>query len=198
MRIEMRKQIAGLTSNIFNPFLLGLIIILVLSFESTSGILDALKWSLILIAISIIPVFLFVVYLVRNGKLDGIFANVRRQRTGIYLLAGVCAIVGGIIITYFGAPLALLAVSVAGLSAVIVFVCINFLWKISIHIAFVAASVTVLVILYGPIAALSLVLLPLVAWARIELGHHSLAQVAVGASLAALIVVVVFYLFGLL
>ena len=198
MRIEMRKQIAGLASNIFNPFLVSLIIILVLSFESTSGILDALKWSLILIAISIIPVFLFVVYLVRNGKLDGIFANVRRQRTGIYLLAGVCAIVGGIIITYFGAPLALLAVSVAGLSAVIVFICINFLWKISIHIAFVAASVTVLLILYGPIAALSLVLLPLVAWARIELGHHSLAQVAVGALLAALIVVVVFYLFGLL
>ena len=194
----MRKQIAGLTSNIFNPFLVSLIIILVLSFESTSGILDALKWSLILIAISIIPVFLFVVYLVRNGKLDGIFANVRRQRTGIYLLAGVCAIIGGIIITCFGAPLALLAVSVAGLSAVIVFICINFLWKISIHIAFVAASVTVLLILYGPIAALSLVLLPLIAWARIELGQHSLAQVAVGASLAALIVVVVFYLFGLL
>ena len=194
----MRKQIAGLTSDIFNPFLVSLVIILVLSFESTSGILDALKWSLILTAISIIPVFLFVVYLVRNGKLDGIFANVRRQRTGIYLLAGVCAIVGGIIITYFGAPLALLAASVAGLSAVIAFICINFLWKISIHIAFVAASVTVLVILYGPIAALSLVLLPLVAWARIELGHHSLAQVAAGASLAALIVVVVFYLFGLL
>ncbi len=61
-----------------------------------------------------------------------------------------------------------------------------------------AASVTTLVILYGSIAALAVVLLPLVAWARIELEHHSIAQVAVGALLAASIAVVVFYLFGLL
>jgi len=194
----MRRQIANLTSNILNPFLVSLVVILLLSFESTSSTFDALKWSLILIAVSILPVFLIIVYLVHNQKLEGIFVSPRRQRNKIYLLASVCAVVSCIILLYLGAPLVLVATFVAGLSAILIFTCINLLWKISLHTAFIAASVTVLIILYGSIGTVTAVLLPPIAWARIELEHHSLAQVAAGATLAALIVVVVFYLFGLI
>ena len=193
----MRKRIANLTSNILNPFLVSLVLILLISFRSTSSALDAVKWSLILIAISILPVFLVITYLVRNRRLEGPFVNIRKQRTKVYLLAGICAGVGCIILPYLEAPKELTATFVAGLSAVVVFMCINLLWKISLHTAFVTASVTALIILYGPIAAVTVVLVPLIAWSRIELKHHSLAQVATGALLAALIVVVVFYLFGL-
>ena len=194
----MRRQIANLTSNILNPFLVSLVVILLLSFESTSSISDAIKWSLILIAVSILPVFLIIVYLVHNQKLEGIFVSPRRQRNKIYLLASVCAVVSCIILLYLGAPLVLVATFVAGLSAILIFTCINLLWKISLHTAFIAASVTVLIILYGSIGTVTAALLPPIAWARIELEHHSLAQVAAGAILAALIVVVVFYLFGLI
>ncbi|MDI6814768.1 MAG: hypothetical protein QMC90_01600 [Dehalococcoidales bacterium] len=45
--------------------------------------------------------------IVRGGRLDGIFTNVRQQRSKIYLLTGVCAIVGCIILAYFGALLML-------------------------------------------------------------------------------------------
>ena len=194
----MRRQIANLTSNILNPFLMSLVVILLLSFESTSSTFDALKWSLILIAVSILPVFLIIVCLVHNQKLEGIFVSPRRQRNKIYLLASVCAVVGCIILLYLGAPLVLVATFVAGLSAILIFTCINLLWKISLHTAFIAASVTVLIILYGSIGTVTAVLLPPIAWARIELEHHSPPQVAAGAILAALIVVVVFYLFGLI
>ena len=197
MQIEMRKRIANLTSNILNPFLVSLAIILLLSFESTSSTLDAVKWSLILIAVSILPVFSVVVYLVRSGRLDGIFTSVRRQRTKLYWLAGACAGVACAILVYCGGPPILVAAFVAGLSAIVVFMGINLWWKISLHTAFVTASVAVLVILYGWIAAVAVLLIPLMSWARIELKHHSLAQVAAGALLAALIVVVVFYQFGL-
>jgi len=193
----LRERIASLISNILNPFLVSLILILLLSFKSTSSALDAVKWSLISIAISILPVFGVIIYLVRSQKLESAFINVRKQRTKIYLLAGVCAGVGCIIFPYLGAPKELMATFVAGLSAVVVFMCINLLWKISLHTALVTASVIVLIILYGSIAAVTVVLIPLIAWARIELKHHSLAQVAAGALLAASIVVVVFYLFGL-
>ncbi len=193
----MRKRIANLTSNILNPFLVSLVLILLLSFRSTSSALDAVRWSLILIAISILPVFLVITYLVRSRRLEGPFVNIRKQRTKVYLLAGICAGIGCIILHYLEAPKELTATFVAGLSAVVVFMCINLLWKISLHTAFVTASVTALIILYGPIAAVTVVLVPLIAWSRIKLKHHSLAQVATGALLAALIVVVVFYLFGL-
>ncbi len=193
----MRERIANLTSNILHPFLVSPILILLLSFKSTSDVLDAVKWSLISIAVSVLPVFLVIIYLVRNRRLESPSINVRKQRTKIYLLAGVCAGVGCIIFHYLGAPKELIATFVAGLSAIVVFMCVNLLWKISLHAAFVAASATVLIILYGSIAAATVVLIPLIAWSRIELKHHSLAQVITGALLAALIVVIVFYLFGL-
>jgi len=57
----------------------------------------------------------------------------------------------------------------------------------------VAASATLLVMLYGWIAVATVALVPLTGWARIELEFHSLAQATIGALLAALIVVAVFY-----
>ena len=193
----MRKRVATLTSNILNPFLVILAVILLLSFQSTTSILEALKWTLILIVLSILPVFLVIVYLVHNDRLEGLFINVRKQRTKTYLLAGVCSGAGCVILLYLGAPEMLVAAFVTGLSATVLFMGINLIWKISLHTAIIAASVTVLVILYGSIAMATVVLLPLMAWARIELEHHSLAQVTAGTLLAALIVIAVFYPFGL-
>lgn len=192
----MRKRIADLISNILNPFLVSLIIIVLLSFESASGISDALKWSFILAAISILPVFLAAVYLLRKGRLDGIFTAVRRQRTAIYILSGVCAAVGYIILLFSKAPLMLRAAFATGLSGVVTFTVINLWWKISLHTALVTALVTVMVVLYGWIATAGLVLVLLIAWARLALKQHSLTQAVAGAVLAALITVAAFYLFG--
>ena len=193
----MRERIANLASNILNPLSVSLVLILLLSFKSASSALDAVKWLLISLAVSIVPVFSVIIYLVRKQRLESPFIITRKQRTRIYLLAGVCAGIGCIIFPYLEAPPMLIATFVAGLSAVIIFMCINLLWKISLHTAFVTASVTILIILYGSTAAVTVVLVPLIAWSRIELKHHSPAQVITGALLATLIVVVVFYLFGL-
>ena len=198
MPIEMRKRLAKLISNILNPFLVSFAVIILLSFESTASISDALKWLLISIALSVLPVFTVIIYLVRNQKLDSIFVNPRRQRNKIYLLASACAIVGCAVLHILGAPVLLVATFAAGLAAIVAFMVINLVWKISLHTAFVAASVTVLIIVYNPIGAFTAMLLLLVAWARIELGLHSPAQVATGTLLAAAIVVFVFQLFGLI
>jgi len=194
----MKRQIASLTSGILNPFLVSAVVILLISFESASSVSDAVKWSLILISISILPVLLVIIYLAHKDKLEGIFINVRRQRNRIYLLATFFTVASCILLLYLGAPMVLVASLVAGISAIFVFMCINLMWKISLHTAFAAASVTILTIFYGSAGALTAMLVPPVAWARIEMKHHSLAQTVAGALLAALIVVVVFHLFGLL
>ena len=110
----MRKRIANLTSNIFNPFLIGLVLIPLVSFEATASVFEAIKWSLILTALSILPIFLFTYYLVRHNRLDSIFANLRKQRTKIYALAAILAGVNCIILVSLEAPLILLALCVAG------------------------------------------------------------------------------------
>ena len=197
MQIGWKKRAARLISNIFNPFLISLVVIILHSFTSASSVLASIKWLLISISLSILPVFVIVVYLVRNHKIEGIFIRARKQRDRIYLLASVCTAVNCSVLYCLGAPRVLVASFVAGLSAIVIFMCVNLWWKISVHTAFVTASITVLIILYGALGLLSAVLLPLMAWSRIELERHSPAQVAVGALLAALIVLVVFYLFGI-
>jgi len=194
----MTKRLAKLISNIVNPFLVSFVLIILLSFESTSSTSGALKWSSISIALSVLPVFVVVVYLVRNQKLEGIFVNPRHQRNKIYLLASALAVVGCLVLFYAGAPRLLVAAFVAGMVGIVIFMGINFFWKISLHTAFAAASVTVLIIVYGAIGASTVVLLPPVAWARTGTKLHSLAQVATGALLAAVIVAIVFWLFGLI
>ena len=193
----MRKRIANLTSNILNPFLVSLVAILLLSFESIRGTFDALKWAFVLVVIGILPLFSTGIYLVRKGRLDSIFTSVRRQRTRLYLLSVFCAAAGYVVLLYLEAPLLLKATFATGLSASAIFMSINLWWKISLHTAFIAGLVTILVIVYGWIATVAVVLVPLVAWARIELKQHSLAQVVAGGLLAALIVVIAFRLFGL-
>ena len=197
MQTETRKQIANLTSNILNPFLVSLVIILLLSFESASGTLDALKWSLILAAIGILPVFLAIVYSVRKGRLDSIFTGVRQQRSRVYAVSGVCAAIGYLVLFYYKGPFMLQVAFITGPLAAIIFLVINLWWKISLHTACIAALVTVLVLLYGWMGTVAVVLALIVAWARLELKQHSLVQVAVGALLAAIIVVAAFHLFGL-
>lgn len=195
---EMRKRIANLTSNLFSPPLIGLVLIPLVSFQAAVSVSDGIKWWLILTFVSILPLWLFALYLLRRRRLDRAFADVRQQRARIYGLAVILAGVSCIILVSLGAPLTLLALFTAGFLATIIFMCINLWWKISLHTAFITAAVTLLFILYGFMSMAAIVLIPLVAWARIELGHHSLAQVVTGSLLAASILVVVFYLFGLL
>ena len=194
----MIKRLAKLTSNILNPFLVCFVVTILISFAATSSTADAIKWALISIALSVLPIFIIVVYLVRQKKLDGIFVNPRHQRTRIYVLASVLAIIDCIVLYYLKAPELLWVTFVTGLVAIFIFMVINCFWKISLHTAFIAAAVTVLVIVYGAVGAWTAVLLPLVAWARIETKLHSPAQVATGALLAAAIVVAVFLCFGVI
>jgi len=194
----MRKQIASLTSIILSPFVMGLVIILLVSLESTASVFAAIKWSLILIALSILPTYLAIIYLVRSKKLDSISVNIRQQRHKIYVLTVILGSIGCIILSFMKAPIIMIALFVSGLVGAVIFLGINLWWKISLHTAFTAALITLLVILYGFVAIIAIVLLPLAAWARLELEHHSLAQLIAGALAAPSILMAVFYPFGLI
>ena len=194
----MRKQIAKLVSNIINPFFMGVVLILSASFDGDLNTRESIKWALILIAFNVLPVFLFIVWLVRHNKLDGIFINIRKQRLKIYLLGSALVGVSCIILLCFEAPPMLLALFVAFFSVGVVFMCINNWWKVSVHTASTASVVAALLIIYGLRAIAFIMLVPLVAWARVELENHSLAQVVAGALLAPSMLVVEVHLFGLI
>jgi membrane-associated phospholipid phosphatase len=193
----MRKTLARLITNILSPFLIAFSVIILLSFKSAGSTTDAVKWASLSIALSVLPVLALVFYLVRRKKLDGIFVNPRWQRTGIYLLSSALGAIGYWLLWYLQAPSLLVATFAAGFAATAVFLVINFFWKISLHTAFIASAVAILIVVYGVSAAWTLLLLPPVAWARVELKQHSLMQVATGALFAVAIVVGIFWGYGL-
>ena len=194
----MRRKLAVITSNILNPFLLSFAVIVLLSFKSTSNPWEAFKWSAISIGLSVLPIFVIVIYLVQKGKLDNIFINLRKQRTKVYLLSGAWAGIGCLVLFLMRAPTVIVATFIVGLVAALIFMGINLLWKISIHTAFASASITLMIIMYGGAGVLAALMLPPVAWARIEMKLHSPAQVIGGALLSAVITLLIFHAFGLI
>jgi membrane-associated phospholipid phosphatase len=192
----MREKIARLISNILNPFVASTAVIVLLSFKDAPGTAEALKWAAISLAISVLPVLIAVIWLVKRRKLDGYFDNTQEQRHSVYLLACALGAIGCGLVWSLKAPELLEVTFSAGLAAIVVFTLINYFWKISLHTAFTAAAVTVLILVYGAAATWTLVFLPLVVWARIQLKQHSITQVLTGAALATAIVAGVFGGFG--
>jgi membrane-associated phospholipid phosphatase len=192
----MSHYLAKLISNVINPFLVSFTVISLLAFESTANTSEALKWLSISIVLSVLPVFVFVVYMVKIKQLDGIFINPRKQRTRIYVLA-TCLGIGGVVVLHFTqAPKLLLVTFVAGLSSIVIFMAINLYWKISLHTGFIAAAATIIAVVFGGLYSFVIILVPLVGWARLNMKLHSWQQIASGAVLASAISVVAFSVYG--
>jgi membrane-associated phospholipid phosphatase len=192
----MKDTLARLVSNILNPFLVSVTTLVLLAFQATATASDAWFWIIISSAVSVLPVVAVVLVLVRLRKLDGFFSNPREQRNGIYLLASGLGVIDCIGYWYLQAPRLLSVLFTTGLIAVVIFMVINYFWKISLHTAFITGAVVVLVIVFGWQALFSVVFIPLVAWSRIVLKQHTVAQVSVGGLLSVIIVAGIFWGFG--
>ena len=69
-------------------------------------------------------------------------------------------------------------------------------WKISIHVAVIAGAVVILLLVFGTAAVVLIPIVVLVAWARIQLGDHTLAQTFAGSILGAAVAASVFSMIG--
>ena len=72
---------------------------------------------------------------------------------------------------------------------------INNITKASVHVASISALATGLTLGYGILFAVSFLLVPLVAWARIVTHNHTKRQTAIGACVGILITLTVYVIF---
>ena len=75
---------------------------------------------------------------------------------------------------------------------------ITLFWKISFHSSFVTMFSIVFLIIFGGWAVITILLIPLVGWARLRLKRHTPAQVFYGMALTGIISLSVFYFAGYL
>jgi membrane-associated phospholipid phosphatase len=145
-----------------------------------------LGWGVVAALFAGVLPTLFINRGVRSGRWVDRNVGAKRPRLIVlgFILASVTA--GLILLTAFGAPPELTGYFVFMLVSIAVLAAITTVWKISIHCAVAAGSVTILALLFGPVVTPAYALAALTAWSRVELEDHTAAQVIAGSVLGAL------------
>lgn len=188
-----QDQLARLLSNVFHPFLVSLITLILVIYLDGAALLDAIKWTVIGFGIVIVPLTLYLVFNVRRGHYSDWSISIREQRHNIYILAGVCFVILVLTFIWAGAPAIALACLYAALPTVAMAAVINRLvTKISLHAVAMAGCAAALFWVSPPLGLLLALAGIAVSWARMRLKHHTLAQILLGWGAAAGSVFVVF------
>lgn len=183
----LRKRLAvALTQGLSPRFLVAGLPIAVALADAPR--LPRLAWALVnVIACSGIPM-LAIERAQRAGQVtSGHHITKRSERIGPLSVA-VLSVAGGLLALHLGhAPRDLIVLAWAMFAGLVTALTITTVWKISFHVAVAAASVLILADIYGPWLYASAALAAAVAWSRVELDEHTVAQVCAGAVLGAVV-----------
>jgi len=198
---EMRwtQGLARWISRLFSPPVLTLPPLVAASFRRASNLFVGTGWFLLSSIFSVVVPALVVLWELRRGGISDWHISDRRQRLkpSILAAASIGSLVPLAVIISLGGPIELLAVYVTGLVLVVLSLVITSVWKISQHALSIATSTTALCALIGTLAVPLLLLIPLIAWARVRLKAHTVLQVLAGAGMGAVTTLACFRLFGL-
>jgi hypothetical protein len=129
---------------------------------------------------------------VRRGRWEDRYVGAKRPRLIVlaFIIASVAA--GLALLIGLGAPRELSGYIGCMLASVAVLAAITTVWKVSIHCAVAAGSVTMLTLLFGPWLVPAYLLVALTAWSRVALKDHTTAQVTAGSLLGVAAAVVTY------
>lgn len=140
--------------------------------------------------VSLAPI-LFVVYLLRTGRITDLHMNTRKERRWPYMVSFLGALIALLIIVVFDGPWLLYCLAIASVIALGLLAIITNFWMISIHATSMAAATVISGIVFGIYVALLLLpLLILVSLVRLYLRRHTALQVLAGIGLGSFIVII--------
>jgi hypothetical protein len=153
-------------------------------------------WALLCLFLTSGLSLLYLVYLVRSGRVRDPGKISRGERAGPLWVVAALHSGAWLLVTLFGAPDDLRAVLLSYALATVVFALLTPLLKLSLHAAGTAGTLVCLTAVFGLWGLLSVPLLPLVWWARKELERHTRLELALGALVGGLGTWASFYLTG--
>jgi membrane-associated phospholipid phosphatase len=191
-----RHFLAEIISWAFFPPLVATVFFVFLIFWYAADFSEGLKWVTYIAPFLIFLPLLFFAITYKLGWVDDLDLTNREDRP-LYLVVFIFSLVAALAILFFlQAPLKFMVYTLSGLIMTIITTIITLYWKISFHTAVTTSVVTAITILGGLRFAPLLLLIPIIAWARITLKKHTLWQVIGGFLVALAVTEVVFYLFG--
>jgi membrane-associated phospholipid phosphatase len=167
-------QLARIVSRVASPPFLTTIIMLVtaMALKSTS----AWYWCLEAVLVNVLVPSLYIFILSRKGRVTDFDVFIRQQRNKPYIFSLVCMGLSLILMFTFHAPVLIILISVISIVQTLVMFGINHYWKISAHVATSSAFAVIFWMLMGIWGMWMFFLVPLVAWSRIRMHRHTLAQ----------------------
>ena len=106
----------------------------------------------------------------------------QRQRRMLLIPVIMASVATGIgLMLWLGAPKAMVALVVAMLATLAVLLPVTAFWKISVHTAVAGGALAMLALSWGPLVWIAYPIVAVIAWSRISLRDHTLAQTIAGA-----------------
>lgn len=193
----MPASFAKLLSFIFNPIILLLVIPFLLLNKLNHDFIAAVSWTGYTFGF-LVAMTVFLAYMVQRGTFSDMDVSRREQRPLLYAVSALFVAVYVAGLFYFQAPRLMFAIALGVFLGVVFGSIINTRLKASIHVATITALIFALAVIYNGYYLLTLLFIPLVAWARIKIKRHTLPETIVGGLLGILLSLCVYGLYNLL
>ncbi len=173
------KLLANIVAYLLHPVTLTLPAVFLIVYTSTFDFNLSLYWTFLSVVFTAI-ISVFVLFGVKKGFFNNIDVSNRKQRVILYPVVIAVVLLFAFFVFSQNGPRSLVYASCMFVAALIIFDIVNTRIKASIHVAAVASLVTGVVYHYGSSAYLLILLIPLMAWARIVEKRHTLRETIVG------------------
>jgi membrane-associated phospholipid phosphatase len=188
----VRQRLARLLTELLAPGYISGALLIVVILHSAPSAAVALRWLVPSLLFGCLLPLAYLVYQVRRRRLSDIHIRVREQRPIPFLVGLASVLIGLTLLIVLGASRELLAVIAAMTTGLVIAMLTSLAWKLSVHTGAIAGTVVVLALIFGPAALVLAVLAVAVAWARVEVGDHTPAQVIAGGAIGTIVAGIVF------
>lgn len=172
-------RIAHIISEVLQPPLVVAVMLLV-SPAGDGGFPGTIWFGALALGFVCVLPFAVVIWLVRLGKITDHHVSNRKQRAPVLMMTAVSVGAGLLVLFSLDAPASVLAMVLTIVGGIVVLAVVSLFWKMSGHASAIACSAVIGVQMLGPAGLLLLPLIPVVGWARVVLGAHTLGQVIAG------------------
>lgn len=128
---------------------------------------------------SLLP-YSFIVFLYKKGVIDDLHMPKRKDRMLPIIVSLSSLIAGYACLEIIDSPVMVKNIFILYIFNLTVMGLVTLWWKISFHASYVTLFSVIFIYVYGIAALPVLVLVPAVAWARVVMNRHTVAQVAAG------------------
>ncbi len=185
------NKTARFISNLCSPPIIALMAALVTALTINTE--SAWLWTLAYAGTAILLPTIYILILLKRGAISGFHLNERKERTKPLAVISINTALIFLIMVFAGAPKLILLIMATSIIQLLLILAITQRWKISGHCTAAASLAAYAIALYGTDLTPLALLVPLIAWSRIKLNRHSLAQTIAGTLLGAVTVTFMLY-----